>query len=541
MVVCKSPTSGTWNDANSGGFFGPELKKAGYDAVFVTGASDTPVYIWINDGKVEIRDASKLWGKDTAETLAGLIDETGEKKLRASLIGQAGENLSLMAAVMNEEHRAAGRGGPGAVMGAKKLKALAVRGTQSVPVADPEKLTAVNKTIRDAVQEGPMAPIVKAFGQLGTGMGTGANSLSGDTPVKNWGGVGMVDFGDEKAHKLDSQNIEKYRTKKYACANCLIGCGADYEVKEGKWPMNQTFRPEYETLGSFGTMMLNDNAESVLKCNDICNRYGLDTISVGATIAWAMECYENGLITQEDTGGIELTWGNAEAIVDMCQAIADHTGFGKILSLGSKAASDKLGVGAEYLVCVRGIELPMHDPKLAPGYARTYYTDPTPGRHVKGGAHGGQARRPDKYVYEGTGPKDVKMTSGNEMLQLSGLCLMSQFTGMRDMAVNLLEAVTGIPIDQDRQIEILKRTMGIRHAFNLREGLNPFDIEMPKRAVGEPPQTEGPVKDVTIDYKLLARNFFEAMDWDPDTCKPKKESLEALGGMDAVIQDLYGA
>ncbi|MBN1663055.1 MAG: aldehyde ferredoxin oxidoreductase family protein [Deltaproteobacteria bacterium] len=541
IVVCKSPVNGGWNDANSGGFFGPELKKAGYDAVFVSGASDKPVYIWINDGKAEIRDASKLWGKDTVETLEALIEETGERRLRASLIGPAGERLSMMAAVMNEEHRAAGRGGPGAVMGSKKLKAVAVRGTMEVPVADPEKLREANRAIREAAQNGPMAPVIKAFGQLGTGMGTGASALSGDTPVKNWGGVGVVDFGEEKAHKLDAAVMDqKYRTKKYACANCIIGCGADYEVKEGKWPLKKTFRPEYETAGSFGTMLLNDNAESIIKCNDICNRYGLDTISTGCTIAWATECYENGLITKEETGGIELTWGNADAIVDMCQAIADDKGFGKILALGSAAAAAKLGKGAEYLVTVRGIELPMHDPKLAPGYARTYYTDPTPGRHVKGGTQTNQARRPDKYVYEGTGDKDLKMTSGNEILQLAGLCLMSAFTGMRDMAVQLMEPVTGMKIDEAQQIAILKRTMGIRHAFNLREGLNPFDIKMPKRAVGEPPQAEGPLKGVTVDYKLLAENFFEAMEWDVETGKPKKESLEALGGMEAVIRDLYG-
>ncbi|MBN1382959.1 MAG: aldehyde ferredoxin oxidoreductase family protein [Deltaproteobacteria bacterium] len=539
IVVCKSPTSGTWNDANSGGFFGPELKKAGYDAVFVTGASQTPVYIWIDNGKAEIRDASKLWGKDTVETLEILKEETGERRLRASLIGPAGENLSLMAAVMNEEHRAAGRGGPGAVMGSKKLKALAVRGTLDVPVADPEKLREVNRAIREAAQKGPTAPLVKAFGQLGTGMGTGANALSGDTPVKNWGGVGIVDFGEENAHKLDAAVMDqKYRTKKYACANCIIGCGADYEVKDGKWPLKNTFRPEYETSGAFGTMMLNSDAESVIKCNDICNRYGFDTISMGCTVAWAMECYENGLITKEDTGGIELTWGNADAIVEMTQAIAENKGFGKILALGSSGAAAKLGKGSEYLQTVRGIELPMHDPKLAPGYARTYYTDPTPGRHVKGGTQTNQAGRPDKYIFEGTGSKDLRMTCSNEILQLSGLCLFSSFV-MRDMAVKLLEPVTGLLLDQDEQIAILKRTMGIRHAFNLREGINPFAIEMPKRAVGDPPQSEGPVKDVTIDYKLLAKNFFEAMEWDIETGKPKRESLEALGGMEDVIEALY--
>lgn len=540
IVVCKSPVTGGWNDANSGGFFGPELKKAGFDAVFVTGAAKSPVYIWINDGKAEIRDASKIWGKDTVESLEMLIEETGEQRLRASLIGPAGENLSMIAAVMNEEHRAAARGGPGAVMGSKKLKALAVRGTRKVPVADPEKLREVNRSIRDAAQNGPAAVMLKSFSQLGTGIGTGANALSGDTPVKNWGGVGIVDFPDERAHKLDAAVMDKkYRTKKYACANCIIGCGADYEVKDGKWPMEKTYRPEYETSGSFGTTLLNDNVESIMKCNDICNRYGFDTISMGCTIAWAIECYENGMISREETGGIELTWGNADAIVEIAQAIADNKGFGKVLALGSAGAAAKLGKGSEYLVTVRGIELPMHDPKLAPGYARTYYTDPTPGRHVKGGTHPNQAGRPDKYTYTDTGERDIKMTSGNEILQLAGMCLFSMFLG-RDITVRLLEPVTGMVIDEAEQIKILKRTMGIRHAFNLREGHNPLDIDMPKRSVGDPPQTEGPLKDVSIDYKLLARNFFSAMEWDENTTIPKRESLEALGGMEEVIKDLYG-
>jgi aldehyde:ferredoxin oxidoreductase len=532
--------TGGWNDSNSGGFFGPELKKSGYDAVFVSGAAERPVYIWINDGKVEIRDAAKLWGKDTVDTFASLVAETGEKRLRASLIGPAGENLSLMAVIMNEEHRAAGRGGPGAVMGAKKLKALAVRGTKDVPVADMEKLRAVNRAIKEAAQNGPTAHLVKLFSRLGTGVATSASILSGDTPVKNWSGAGSVDFGTEKAHKLDAFVMDqKYRRKKFACSDCIIGCGAGYEVKDGKWPLERTFRPEYETMGAFGALLLNDDVESIIKCNDICNRYGLDTISVGSTVAWAAECYERGVFSKEEMDGIELTWGNADAMVGITQAIADHTGIGRILSLGSATAAAKLGKGAGYLQTVRGIELPMHDPKLAPGYARTYYTDPTPGRHVKGGTHPNQAVKPDRYDYHDTGARDLKMTSSNEILQLSGLCLFSAFI-MRDMAPKLLEAVTGVAVDEVAQIAILKRTMGIRHAFNIREGIDPFAVDMPKRSVGDPPQEAGPLKGIAVDYKLLARNFFAAMEWDVDTGKPKRESLEALGGMEAVIGDLYG-
>ncbi|MBI4765279.1 MAG: hypothetical protein HY787_11815 [Deltaproteobacteria bacterium] len=206
-VVCKSPVTGGWNDANSGGFFAPELKKAGYDAVFISGASDKPVYLWIKDGKAEIRDAFKLWGKDAVETHEALVTEIGDRMLRAALIGPSGEKLSLMACVMNDYHRAAGRGGLGAVMGSKKLKAVVVRGTGQVPIADPEKLKEINQSLQSAMKEGPMATIAQAFAQLGTGMGTGANALSGDTPVKNWGGVGIVDFGEEKAHKLDGEAL----------------------------------------------------------------------------------------------------------------------------------------------------------------------------------------------------------------------------------------------------------------------------------------------------------------------------------------------
>ena len=204
--------------------------------------------------------------------------------------------------------------------------------------------------------------------------------------MKNWGGAGVVDMGEESATKLGSFSFDaKYNTKKYACANCPLGCGAHYKVDDGKWPVGETDRPEYETLAAFGTMTLNDDAESIIKCNDICNRYGLDTISVGCTVAWAIECYENGIFTKKETEGIELTWGNAEAIVAMTQAIADQTGFGKVLALGSAGAAEKLGKGAKYLQTVRGIELPMHDPRYSPGFARTYQYDPTPARHVKGG------------------------------------------------------------------------------------------------------------------------------------------------------------
>ncbi len=416
-VVCKSPVTGGWNDANSGGYFGPELKKAGFDGVFVTGKAKEPVYIWIKDGQAEIRPAGELWGKDATETRELLHQLTGDDKVQEAIIGPAGEKLSLMACVMNDRHRAAGRGGCGAVMGSKLLKGVVVRGTGQVPVANPAKLREVNRAISAALKGGGMMGMAAGFGEYGTGLLTTMGALSGDMPIKNWGGVGMVDLGPDAANELGAATMDpKYKTRAYGCANCPMACGAHYEVNDGKWPVGKTDRPEYETMGTFGGMCLNGNAESVIKCNDICNRYGLDTISTGATVAWAIECYENGLFTKEDTGGIELTWGNADAIVDMTQAIADQTGLGKILALGSAAAAAKLGKGSEYLQTVKGIELPMHDPKLAQGYARTYQFDPTPARHVKGGSGQLDGQRPPetRYFAEAAGFMDIMVTANLE-------------------------------------------------------------------------------------------------------------------------------
>jgi aldehyde:ferredoxin oxidoreductase len=543
-VVCKSPVTGGWNDANSGGFFGPELKRAGFDGVFVSGASEKPVYLFIKDGKAEIRDATQLWGKNCVETEEALVRETGESKLRAAVIGPSGEKRSLMACVINDKHRAAGRGGCGAVMGSKNLKAVAVRGTGKIPVAHPEKIREINAEILEFMKNGPTVEQVKLFGTFGTGGMTAGNALSGDAPVKNWGGVGVVDLGEKSATKLGTFSFDaKYNTKKYACANCPLGCGAHYRVDDGKWPVGETDRPEYETLAAFGAMTLNDDVESIVKCNDVCNKYGLDTISVGCTVAWAIECYENGLFTKKDTGGIELTWGNAEAIVSVTQAIAEQKGFGRVLALGSAKAAERLGKGEEYLQTVRGIEVPMHDPRFSPGFARTYQYDPTPGRHVKGGLGIPDFRVTNevKYGYGDRGPMDVGATCHTEIFNTSGLCMFGGFSMPQDAATRFIEAVTGWDFKEEDVIRTGKRILNMRYAFNLREGQKPADGDnvLPKRCVGIPPQTEGPLKGITVDYKKLGDYFIASMSWDKKTLIPTKESLESLGGMEDVVRDLY--
>ncbi len=543
-VVCKSPVTGGWNDANSGGFFGPELKGAGFDGIFVSGISDKPVYLFIKDGKAEIRDAKQLWGKDCVETEEALIQETGEGKLRTAVIGPAGEKISLMACIINDKHRAAGRGGCGAVMGSKKLKAIVVRGTGKISVAHPEKVKEINADVLNFMKNGPTVEQVKLWNAYGTGGITAGSALGGDAPVKNWGGVGVVDMGEASATKLGTFSFDaKYNTKKYACANCPLACGAHYKVDSGKWPVGETDRPEYETLAAFGTMTLNDDVESIIKCNDICNRFGLDTISVGCSVAWAMECYENGILSERETEGIELTWGNAEAIVAMTEAIAEQRGFGKILALGSAKAAVKLGKGAEYLQTVRGIEIPMHDPRFSPGFARTYQYDPTPGRHVKGGLGIPDFRASNevKYGYGDRGQMDVGITCGTEISNASGMCMFAGFSAPPGAAVRFIEAVTGWDFKQEDALQAGKRILNMRHVFNLREGQKPNDREgmLPKRSVGEPPLTEGPLKGVTVEHKKLAAHFCKSMGWDEKTLVPTRESLESLGGMEDVIRDLY--
>jgi aldehyde:ferredoxin oxidoreductase len=371
--------------------------------------------------------------------------------------------------------------------------------------------------------------MVKHWGAFGTGGDTAMNGLSGDTPAKNWSGAGSTDMGEERLSKLATPAYdEKYNTKKYSCAQCPLGCGAHYRVDEGKWPLAETDRPEYETLGAFGAMALNDDAESIIKCNDICNRYGLDTMSIGPTIVWAIECFEKGIITKEDTNGIELTWGNADSIVAMTQAIADQEGFGKILALGSMKAADKLGKGSEYLQTAGGIELPMHDPRFSPYLARTYQCDPTPGRHVKGGLGIADFGIPEhmRFQSQGRGQADADATCMTEVLNSAGACSFSGFSAPPHALKGFLEAVTGQEIDM---IRTGKRILNMRHLFNLREGLKPTQNLLPARWLGHPPLEEGPLKGNTVDYRRIAENFFEAIGWDKETTIPDKDSLEDIG------------
>lgn len=510
-AVGKSPLTGGWGDANSGGDFGPHLKFAGYDGVFFTGLSEKPVYLFINNGKAELKDASLLWGKDTYETEDILQAEHG-KQTHISCIGQSAEKLSLISCIITKKGAAAGRSGLGAVMGSKKLKAVAVRGNQDVPIADSET---ANRLRREHIAE------LRAEGwemrKYGTSGETHLSAHSGDTPVKNWGGVGVVDFPDSSGLSGDATIANQERDE--TCWRCPIACEGILKGGTGEYKYAAgSRRPEYETQGSFGTMCLNNNTESIAMVNDICNRYSLDTMSAGCTIAFAIECYENGIITKKDTDGIELTWGNHRSIVAMTEKMAKREGLGDILADGVKVAAKKIGKGAEqYAVHIGGQELGMHDPKLrspdSDFAAARYQMDATPGRHTQGfGASG----------FEG------------HVINAAGFC----FFGGSKYIEGFMSAVTGWDRSMDELLKAGERIATMRHVFNLREGINPIELKVHPRIIGKPSFETGPLAGVTADIE--AQNYWNlgALDWDRVTTKPSKKKLLELGLKD-VAEDLW--
>ncbi|MGB9595331.1 MAG: aldehyde ferredoxin oxidoreductase family protein [Candidatus Poribacteria bacterium] len=535
VVVGKSPLTRTWGDANSGGEFGPNLKFSGYDGVFFTGISPKPVYLLIENGKAELKDADWLWGKDTNET-EDMLKEKHGNKTNVACIGPSGEKLLLISCIINDKGRAAGRSGLGAVMGSKKLKALAVLGDMKVPLADEQRTIALRRAYVNAISG--FGDVLKKYGTSGI---TAGASESGDAPVKNWSDAGSEVF--PTATKISDDAVIAYQEKRYACWRCPIGCGGHVKVVSGPFA-STTHKPEYETLGSYGTMCLNDNIESIIKLNEICNKMGLDTISAGCTIAFAIECYENGLITKNDTDGIELKWGNAEAIVAMTEKLAKREGFGNILADGAKIAANKIGKGAEqYAVHVAGQEVPMHDPKFTHGLTVTYLIDATPARHTQGGelitpGSGMDLTKPEPRVYTGRAKLQRELMNLMHIVNVAGLCMFGYSSMPVDSLPEFISSVTGWDYSLD-ECQITGERIGtLRHIFNLREGHNPLEREFSGRIIGKPPLTRGPLKDVSIDEKTMIKEYLELVDWDQKTAIPSKSALERLG-LEEVIKDLY--
>ncbi len=535
MVVGKSPLTGTWGDANSGGDFGPHLKFAGFDAVFISGAAEKPVYLAIENGKAEIRKADHLWGKDTTETEKALQAEMG-KEVRTACIGPAGEKMSLIAAIINNEGRAAARSGLAAVMGSKKLKAIAVRGGQKkVMVADEAGLRSARTNY---LQQ--LGGNVDNFKNFGTCASMALLVSIGDAPVKNWTGS-VADFPNAAA--ISDKSVINLQLRKYGCWQCPVACGGLMQAgTQYKYPEG-VHKPEYETLAAFGSMCLNDNLESIIKCNEICNRYGLDTISAGCTIAFAIECFENGIITSKDTDGIELRWGNHEAIVAMTEKLARREGFGAVLADGERKAAERIGKGAEALaVHILGQEVPMHDPKRFLHYAIAYL-DSTPARHTQG-SYGFKPTAGLEYPpypkdsLEGRGPAAKMGSDLSHATSSLGFCMFGIGFMPAGAVVDFTNLATGWGMSMEDILRAGDRIANIRQAFNIREGITADMHKFPGRVYGNPPLATGSTAGRSFDIDVIRRDYFAARGWDPETGKPGKEKLLELG-LDDVAKAIW--
>jgi len=534
-VVGKSPLTGGWGDANSGGYFGAYLKFSGYDDVFFTGIAPKPVYLFIDNGKAELRDAAHLWGKDTYETEDLIQAELG-KDTAVACIGQGGEKLALLAGVVHTRGSVAARSGLGAVMGSKHLKAVVVKGKMKVPVVDEQGLKDLRKKCLSTL--GGHVNVLRKFGTTFT---TVPSIEGGDSPVKNYGGVAVTDFPD--ATSIGAEAVDERSLKHIACYHCPVGCEATMKEGTGEYKYaSGSYRPEYETIVMLGSNCLNTNIDSILMANDLCNRYGIDTISVGSTIAFAMECYEKGIITKKDTGGIELTWGNHRALVAITEKMGKREGFGDILADGVQVAARKIGgKAADYAMHVHGQEVPGHNPISTSAMATTYLTNATPARHTQGSEeHHPPGFLPEinRQLYTGRGEAHKKGSNFQHALMCVGMCLFVNMAvpDVNDIA-NFLRMVSGWDVTTDELVKTGERIENMRQAFNLREGVSLTQNKLAGRLLGKPPQPAGPVAGVTVDEKSLVTDYFIAMGWDPKTGKPTRKKLVELGLGD-VAKDL---
>jgi len=568
-VVGKSPLTGGWGDANCGGQFAPAIKRCGYDGIFFRGVSAKPVYLLIDHDTIEIRDASRLWGKDAVETEEILMEEHGNDA-RVATIGLSGENLSLISGICNDRGRIAARSGLGAVMGSKKLKAVVLKGCRRIPTGNPLEIKGISQKCNRWVRFDPPkwpgflnAYLGTVVGLLPTQMaidgflykvlnriwGTGSmNQMSvgmGDSPIKNWKGTN-VDWPFSKSKSVNSDVFTKCEVVKYHCYSCPLGCGGVCSLT-GKY--SETHKPEYETVLALGGLLMNEDVDSIFYLNEVLNRAGMDTISAGGTVAYAIECYENGILTREDTDGLELTWGNTEAIVALIEKMVKREGIGDILADGSKAAAKKIGKGSmAYAIQAGGQEPAMHDGRGDPGFALHYSVEPTPGRHTIGSqlyyemfqlwkvVKGLPKIKPlyhknEKYVAdEAKALQAAACSKFMNVVNACGLCLFGVFLGIKRIPVfDWINAATGWSLTPNDYMDIGERIQTIKQAFNVKHGIEPRDYKLSDRALGLPPLAEGANKGRTVPIDKLRRDYWQCFDWDQETGKPTATALKRLG------------
>jgi aldehyde:ferredoxin oxidoreductase len=506
MVVTKSPLTGTIASSNSGGYWGAELKFSGYDVIIVEGRSEKPVYVMIEDDQVEIRDAAHVWGKVVSETTETLLKEVPEKS-RVLTIGPAGEKLSNMAAVMNDVSRAAGRSGVGAVMGSKNLKAITVRGTKKVAIANEEALKAVVKDCNAKIRENGVTG--QGLPTYGTAVLVNIINEGGVFPTNNFQLSQFSEAEDTSGELL----AEKYLTKKDPCYRCPIACGRYCKVDD-----IEGGGPEYETIWAFGGDCGVSDMPSIIKSNFWCNEYGLDTISTGATIAAAMELYQKGFIKDEDLDGLSLDFGNSDAVVEWTKRIGQRAGFGDKMAEGSYRLADSYGV-PELSMSVKKQELPAYDPRAIQGQGLQYATSNRGGCHVRGYLISpeilGLPEKLDRFTIEGKAAWVKIFQDFTAFIDSSGLCLFTSFAmGAGDYAA-MTNAVIGTEWTADDVLLAGERIWNLERVFNLDAGVDPSQDTLPKRLL-EDPIAEGPSKGNVARLSELLPEYYELRGWSTD-------------------------
>ena len=520
-VVTKAPLNNVIAASNSGGAFGSELKYAGYDALVVEGMAVAPVYLWIENDTVEIRDAGAIWGHDTQDTTDLIRAETDEDA-KVACIGPGGEHLSPIATVMNEMHRAAGRSGVGAVMGSKNLKAIAVSGTGAVKVADPERFKAAVIKARRMIQEHPVGGAgLKAYG---TNVLVNILNQTGALPTRNF-----QDGYFPTADKIGGETLAaKQLVRPKGCMSCIISCGRVTKVDNPAYA-GYGEGPEYETAWSFGADCGIDDLDAVTKANFLCNEYGLDTISLGSTIACAMELFERGVITTKDTGGVQLTFGNAVAMVEMTRMAGEGEGFGAKLAQGSYRLAESYGHPELSMTCKKQ-EMPAYDPRGVQGIGLNYATSNRGGCHVRGYTIAIEVLQNgavmDPHATAEKAGLDIVFQNLTAALDSSGACLFSTFgIGGAELA-EMLSAATGVEYSLDEFMKVGERVWNQERVWNLQQGYTRADDSLPERLVTEPIKT-GPSKGEVSHLGDMLPQYYAARGWDEDGV-PTKAKLEEL-------------
>ncbi len=521
-VVTKGPLGGTIAASSSGGVFGPMLKYAGYDLIIFEGKAEKPVYLWINDAAIEIRDAGEIWGKTVPETTEAIRAATDEEA-SVACIGPAGERLVLFANIMNEYGRAAGRTGVGAVMGSKNLKAVAVRGTGAVRVADVDAFRTAMLKARDMIRTHPVGG--GGLRKFGTDVLVNILNESGGLPTRNFreGVFATADnVGGESLTK-------KILTRPRGCFSCIISCGRATRVTNPKYE-GVGEGPEYETAWSFGPDCGIDDLDAVTKAHYLCNEYGMDGITMGATIACAMDLFERGIITKKDTDGIALNFGNAEGMVEMTRRTGTGEGFGKKLALGSYRLAESYG-HPEYSMTAKKQEMPAYDPRVLQGIGLNYATSNRGGCHVRGYMTAveilGNPVKIDNLTTEGKAQWTITFQNLTAALDSSGACLFSTFGIGTDELAALLTATTGVSYTTEAFMQAGDRIWNLERLFNLASGLSAKDDTLPERLLKDP-MPAGPCKGEISKLDQMLPEYYTLRGWDAKGV-PTKEKKAELG------------